>query len=589
MCLVLNSFASASSDEIFLEDLIVNFELHAPTVIFDEELPEFCMTIERVLCLKHDAPGIAQHLKMLHLSRKQDGVLFAEGEGMAILVKEVARLIPSLFRSPCPAFMSLDYADLIDLKLDSNIIFYKREADLEYILLDKFAVKGGQPITLELGSWTKKGGLELYASKYRWNRRTDLKGAVLINTFKYYKNFAHPLYDGQGNLIGSEGSRPDRVYAFADRLNVTIKDLLTFDGEFGRKLENGTWTGCVGMLTKNHADLCTAGLAWTFIRNTAIDYTDSLKVPLAGYTLIGQSRRERILDMWAYLGVFGLAEWLILAGLLLIISLILFMTYSSIHVEESSLFERAGLGFSTVYLYFIQLGEHPEGGSTAWRLLHLTTALLTFMMFAYYTTVITAEMTSTASQANPIRTFADVLEFKDIEVIVVKGSSWTSQMARSAPGTPKAMVYKNRIENNGQAWYTSLKDAKDAVLSNPKAYLYGHVSVAKSTPGLMALRMLDSNRVSGGIGLQKDSELLAIVNYQMLKLAEGGIIQRIDKKWPDTSRNEEFGMAEPAPLSFNNILFPFTLLATGIATAVVLACLEYILTRASTNKSIIKQ
>ena len=38
-------------------------------------------------------------------------------------------------------------------------------------------------------------------------------------------------------------------------------------------------------------------------------------------------------------------------------------------------------------------------------------------------------------------------------------------------------------------------------------------------------------------------------------------------KWPDTSRNEDFGLPEPGALGFSNILFPFTSLLTGIITA----------------------
>ena len=62
----------------------------------------------------------------------------------------------------------------------------------------------------------------------------------------------------------------------------------------------------------------------------------------------------------------------------------------------------------------------------------------------------------------------------------------------------------------------------------------------------------------------------------MIKLTEIGILKRIKDKWPDKSRNDEFGMAEPGGLGFNNVLFPFALLGAGIIAATVNACLEYI-------------
>ena len=563
----------------FISDVVENFRLISPTIIFGDEAPGLCMDEDWVLCLdssQNDASLIAKHLETLHLSRKQDAVIFADGNGMSTLVEETSNLIPSLFRSPCPVFMPLVNAHLIELRLDSNALFYTQEDTHGYILLDKYAFKGGPPITKELGSWNKTKGLELYASTNRWDRRNDFEGAVVINTLKFYKNFAEPVFDSQGNVVGSRGSRPDRLYAVAESLNLAIETILAPDGEFGKRFENGTWTGCVGMLTRGLADVCTAGLAWTIIRSTAIDYTDAFNIPRGSYTLIGQSSRKTILDMWVYVGVFGLRPLGIFVGVLLSILLGFLSASYFINGKENDLIESTSSGVGMLFLFIIQYGNHPDGGSSAVRILHLTAAMLTFIMFAYFTTIVTAEMTALASLENKIRSFPDVLENQDIEVIVVTGSSWTSSLKRSAPGSAKYEVYKKRIENNGKAWFQTLDDAKAAVLYNPNTYLYSHTTAAKSTPGLVALRMTDSTPVSGGIGLQKNSELLDMLNYKMLKLVESGIIKRIDKRWPDVARNEEFGVAEPEALGFNNILFPFTILATGMVTSLAFSWMEYI-------------
>ena len=46
--------------------------------------------------------------------------------------------------------------------------------------------------------------------------------------------------------------------------------------------------------------------------------------------------------------------------------------------------------------------------------------------------------------ANPINSFNDVLDNRDIRVIVVTGSSWTANLRSSAPGTAKYEVFKTR-------------------------------------------------------------------------------------------------------------------------------------------------
>ena len=565
--------------ETFAEDIIDAWQLLSPTIIVQDFFPETCTERPWVLCLSDsmDTDESASHLDKIYQLRKQDGLIFIGSRAHEKLIKQLAQISPFTFSSNCPVFMPIEYEKHIELRLDSNIVFYKKVSEYEYTLLDKFSVKGGPPITQKLGSWNKDAGLELHASKFRWNRRTDSNGAVIVNTLKFYKNYAHPLYDSQGKVIGSEGSRPDRLYAVAERLNLTIETVLVFDDEFGTRLGNGTWTGCVGMLVRNHADACTAGLAWTAIRNTAIDFSDGMTIPNGRYTLIGQVSRERVLDMWVYIGVFGLAQWGVFIGFLFTALLgFLLASFLTDHTE-SSFMERVASGMSMVMLYTIQMGDQPEGGSAARRILQLTMAILTFMIFVFYASDITAQMTSISNLANPIATFDDVLQNKDIQVIVVKGTSWASHIRRSAPGTAKYEVYKNMIENNDKAWFPTIEAAKDGVLSNPNTYLYGHSTAAKTRPGLMALRMFDSTPVSGGIGLKKNSEFLEIVNYQMLKLVEGGILKHIDKKWPDTSGNEEFGMAEPKALGLKNLLFPFTTLAAGMMTALASASIEYMI------------
>lgn len=579
--LFLSMFANVSGNQLypFLEDIIADFELTAPTIIIgDDDVPELCMSIQWVLCLKtsnNDVTQTAELLETLFLSRRQDAIIFAEEEGMAALIRETS---PSLYKSPLPVFMSIEYASLIELRLDSNTLYYKRVGAEEYTLVEMFAVNGGKPIIQDLGSWKIKSGLQLFHSKFIWNRRTDLNGAEVIETLIGFVNYGEPQYDnGNGTFIGSAGLHPDRLHTFAEILNLKIKTILTYDGVGGGKqTKNGSWNGDVGMLTRKNADFATSGLAFNLGRDTVIDFVDDL-VPLGGYTLIGKKSRLKTLDMWVYVGVFGLQQWAIIVASLLSILLTILLTFSLGHNgTEVSLSEKDMSGCSMVLLFVIQLGYHPQGGPIARRMIYLVTGIMTYLLYAYYTTDITAQMTFTETEDNPFRSFADVLKNPDIKVITVKGTSYDSHIRSSIPGTAKYEVYKGRMENN-DVWYSTAEVAKDAVLSDPNTYLYAYHSEAHSPLGLKALKMEDTSVVSGGIGLQKDSEFRDIFNFLLIKFAEVGILQRINTKWPDTSRNEDFGIPEPGSLGFNNVLFPFTLLATGIITASAFACLEYVL------------
>ena len=262
--------ANCNTQGKFLEDLVTTFHLREPTIVIgDDSLPDLCFSNRRVLCLQYvyhedDAAPLAEHMELLHQRRFQDAVIFIGGGEISSLLEMLSQSVPSLFRSPCPVFMSIEHESVIRLRLDSNMIFFEGNESL-YTLTDRYAVKGNK-ISQKLGSRSKHHGMRLIESIHRWNRRRDLQGAAVVNTLAYYRNWAEPVYDGQGSLVGSQALMPDRLYAVAESLNLTIVTKLTPDGQFGKLLENGSWTGCVGMVVEDEADVCTIGLAWTMAR-----------------------------------------------------------------------------------------------------------------------------------------------------------------------------------------------------------------------------------------------------------------------------------------------------------------------------------
>ena len=111
--------------ENFINDLVRTWKLLLPTIIFEDEIPPLCWEHERMLCVKNDgtATDLAEILTIIHRNRKQDGIIFVGSHEQ--LLMEVAKLVPSFFRSECPAFMPKITQTLMKLRLDSNIIFYE--------------------------------------------------------------------------------------------------------------------------------------------------------------------------------------------------------------------------------------------------------------------------------------------------------------------------------------------------------------------------------------------------------------------------------------------------------------------------------
>ena len=79
-----------------------------------------------------------------------------------------------------------------------------------------YAVRDNTPIKQSFGTWSKQNGLMLQLSKNRWDRRTDLQGAEVVNAiFITSRQLMKLDLDINGNVVGSRGSIPDRsVFQF---------------------------------------------------------------------------------------------------------------------------------------------------------------------------------------------------------------------------------------------------------------------------------------------------------------------------------------------------------------------------------------
>ena len=427
----------------FIEDLIASWKLISPTIIIlhDALLPEYCLRHNWVLCLQNDMNmnQLSEHIVSMHQDRKQDGVVFVGHHGQETLFEQLGKLAPSIFVSNCPVFAPIEYADIIKLRLDSNIMFYQKETAIKFNLFDIFAVKGGPPITLELATWDTKKGMRLKQKANRWDRRTNLKGATFINSVYEYEGWGELIMDENGTIVGSKGFFQEKLFYMTDKLNLTIRTVESPD-EAESLLPNGSWTGEVGTLQRKEVDVSSSGFGIDIPMSEEIDFSiATLFLPLEFITAIPKGTAP---NTWVYVRVFGVLQWAIFLALL-IAAIAAFTACSSLSQEIIPTSKKHLLlkGFTMAYEYTLQLGEHPNVMSKATRLFTLTLSMLTMLMFTYYTTEITAEMTS-APPGIPIKTLEDIFLY-DYKVIASDEDQYYIEwFGLAKPGTTQHTIYK---------------------------------------------------------------------------------------------------------------------------------------------------
>ena len=423
-CLVVSLFAIAQGSysvelETFIEETISTWQLVSPTLLVQGDLPSLCMRLEWILCLStdFDTDNLVQHLALIYNQRKQDGVFYLGSQGHEEVLEQLGKVFPAMLTSNYPIFMPYSYHDKIKLRLDSNILFYEEKSLSRYELYDIFAVKAEPPIIEQVGNWDMKNGLSLLKSMNRWDRRRDLKGAPFVNAVMGFRFLASFIRDENGNITGTTGYSQEQLFHIIDKLNVTTEIVETpWNFTFHK---NGFYGGGLGMLQRREVDVFSIALGINLNRSHYIDYP--LPTLRNQRSLIAAIRNRTSISVWVYVRVFGLTQWIVSLAVLMVvatcISVSLAMTTDKSNIEfgtkksskKDYKLNSISSGFALVYLYVIQMGSHTNSSQLSARFLTFTISLLTLLLFTYYTTDITSEMT-TGPPKIPIRNFQDVID-----------------------------------------------------------------------------------------------------------------------------------------------------------------------------------
>ena len=548
---------------------------------------------------------------MMYKHRKQDSLFYVGSETGKEFFKHLQILVLDMFRSDCPIFMPIEYSNIVELRLDNNIISYEKIGDSKYNLVDKFAANGGPPIVLAMGAWAKANGSHYKMRLNRWDRRTDLMGTKFINTLWEAPDNRHRAYfhySRNGTIIGSGGTLQEQVSYITDRLNLTVEttnETRMIDGKpreiWCHELMNGV---------RNHTtNICSGGYFSMYPWKITTEPPTKFE-----FTLLAGVETENNLDAWVYINVFGLSQWILYLSALAVTSFV--MLISQILLDEN--FQRPPIieQFAMTYLFLLQQGNHPASKHLAKRILSVTLSMVTLLVFVYYTNDITAKMTA-GSTSTHVRNFEDVLD-GGYKVIVVDGVSRAlGLLHKSKENTAKHSVYKLYIEEdhkkileykhaikNGRFeeaekielpnWHAATQEnydwAEKQITMDKKTLWYctkGCASDAISKGKIIALPMDDATKSYSGLLVTQDSEFIPVIRHYVLKGLETGIFQRIELSLlkhciardnkvcrPFSRPGIKIGMTEPAPLGINNVMFPFSLIVAGLFTSISIAIVE---------------
>ncbi len=285
------------------------------------------------------------------------------------------------------------------LRFNSHFYTYFLSENKGTILTNEvFRVKNGPLVKQSVGHWNQDGFDFDLSDDATWARRKDLGGVELVNSILEWHPFI--IYDSSGDLRKVKGIFVDLLEDLQKSLNFTVKYQTPEDGQWGVLAVNDTheWmTGTSGDLQYGKADICTAGQYLTLERQTftdmfalILDYS-TIVIPKS---LVGSSGE---INVMAYVQMFSIITWsLLLTSGIAISTFFVFYRISSqqkSHHYALDAFEGFLEGLQVAFLSLLQREVTIALDAVTIRMAFLTTSMLAYIMFSYYTSDLTAQMT----------------------------------------------------------------------------------------------------------------------------------------------------------------------------------------------------
>ncbi|GFG39908.1 hypothetical protein Cfor_03352, partial [Coptotermes formosanus] len=348
----------------------------------------------------------------------------------------------------------------INIPFDCHFLVAQPQGDHVVVLTEVYRVSPTLPLqTYRLGNWTAGGGLTR-PSQGLYRRRNNLQGIVLrvaVNNVKcprlciFYLSFSTSRCDDEvteitpndsltivtaaarnntlkvGGLFG-EMWRVAELYAnFTSHYSMPRLNL------HGELVEDGKWTGVVGMLADRHVDASCCDLTMTTSR---VDVVDFIEPVWADRTYVFIKKPTIVAVGWTtFLSPYSWQLWMALTATMITLVFTLSAVYCITrryvgHTADE--FPRYGIFHAVFYVIGCLCCQGsdvvPRNGS--FRTLHLTAYLTSVVLVTSYSAALVSSIASRHATL-PFTTFQEFLNDGTYRLGVVANSSIISNMRES--------------------------------------------------------------------------------------------------------------------------------------------------------------
>ncbi|CAM1331323.1 Uncharacterised protein g10546 [Pycnogonum litorale] len=412
-----------------------------------------------------------------------------------------------------------------------------------------------------IGNWSEQHGLR--ASRTLSECCINITGARIKIATMNEPPWTFITEDKDGKYVHS-GFLIDILQMLTASLKIKYELSYNQENDFGSiHNSDSSWTGIIGELQQKKADI---GLILLEMNGDKMDILDFSPVIIYDGPTIIIPKAQGYFNWTGYLLPFEWDVWLSIILIYVIVSCLL----SFATTRKNKYMQAAKKQFWTLLAVSPQQGVKTPKNISA-RVFFITYAFFMLLITQMYNSIVISFLTVSRNQLP----FTDVqgLVDSDYKWIVKKGSDMDREMAQYFPKTvKKETIEEKKVQVKTAKEGLSLlnKYSKVAYLSlqNEAHYL------TRGTCNYTFIDIFSEKQVSFlHLAYPKHSIYQEVINRQLVKMAEGGMLSRLLKKYTRSTMNC-YQKERLAPFNLNQVILPFLILIAGTIFSALGCCAE---------------
>ncbi|NXF88326.1 GLRK protein, partial [Eubucco bourcierii] len=374
-----------------------------------------------------------------------------------------------------------------------------------------------------------------------------------------------------------EGYCMDLLKALAAMLHFSYKVKVVGDGQYGAISATGNWTGMVGEILRQEADIAVAPLTVTSAREEVVSFTTPFLQTGIGI-LLRKDTVSQEMSFFHFLAPFSKETWtgLLFAYLLTCFCLFLVARLSPCEWNEPKNEENHFTFLNSLWFGAGALalqGVTPRPKALSVRVIAAVWWLFTIALLAAYIANFTALLSSSSEQL-PIQTFEDLVKQRKLEFGTLEGSS-TFYYFKNSKNPIHQMIYEYMDKRRDHVLVKTYQEAVQRVMESDYAFI--GESISQDLAAARHCNLIRAPEVIGargfGIATTQASPWTKKLSIAVLKLRESGDLDYLRNKWWESSclHRSRDSWSPLQPQALGGL---FLTLAIGLALGVIAALVE---------------